>query len=67
MNAQCYRVIFNKARGMLMVVSEAARSQGKTSNPSEGGSAVSQVAGGSQTAAQINGYYQGGRFMPLRV
>ena len=67
MNAQCYRVIFNKARGMLMVVSEAARSQGKTSNPSEGGSAVSQVAGGSQTAAQINGYYQGGRFMPLRA
>ncbi len=50
-----------------MVVSEAARSQGKTSNPSEGGSAVSQVAGGSQTAAQINGYYQGGRFMPLRA
>jgi filamentous hemagglutinin len=52
---------------MLMVVSEAARSQGKTSNPSEGGSAVSQVAGGSQTAAQINVYYQGGRFMPLRA
>ena len=67
MNAQCYRVIFNKARGMLMVVSEAARSQGKTSNPSEGGSAISQIAGGSQTATQINGYYQGGQLRNLRA
>ena len=66
MNAQCYRVIFNKARGMLMVVSEAARSQGKTSNPSEGGSSISQIAGGSQTATQTKGYYQGGQLSNLR-
>ena len=69
MNAQCYRVIFNKARGMLMVVSESARSQGKTSNPTEGGSAISQVAGTSQTAGQTQGQgcYQGGQLMPLRA
>ncbi len=66
MNAQCYRVIFNKARGMLMVVSEAARSQGKTSNPSEGGSSISQTAGGSQTTNHTNGYYQGGQLNSLR-
>ena len=69
MNAQCYRVIFNKARGMLMVVSESARSQGKTSNPTEGGSAISQVAGTSQTAGQSDGKdgYQGGRLISLRA
>ena len=69
MNAQCYRVIFNKARGMLMVVSEAARSQGKTSNPTDSGSTIGQVAGTSQTlgSAHGQGYYQGGRFMPLRA
>ena len=68
MNAQCYRVIFNKARGMLMVVSESARSQGKTSNPTEGGSAISQVAGGSQTSTQVSAgsSYQGGKLMTLR-
>jgi len=68
MNAQCYRVIFNKARGMLMVVSEAARSQGKTSNASEGGSDISQVAGSSQTGTQtgVGSSYQGGRLDNLR-
>ncbi len=72
MNAQCYRVIFNKARGMLMVVSEAARSQGKTSNASEGGCDISQVAGSSQTSGQTNasvsnsGGYHGGKLDNLR-
>lgn len=66
MNSSCYRVIFNKARGMLMVVSEEARSQGKTGNPSVGGSAISQVAGASQTAAQTNSTYQGGQLVVLR-
>ena len=66
MNAQCYRVIFNKARGMLMVVSESARSQGKTGNPANGGSEISQVAGASQTAAQTNSTYQGGQLVALR-
>ena len=66
MNAQCYRVIFNKARGMLMVVSESARSQGKTGNPANGGSEISQVAGASQTATQTNSTYQGGRLIALR-
>ena len=66
MNAQCYRVIFNKARGMLMVVSEAARSQGKTGNPANSGSKISQVAGASQTATQTNSTYQGGQLVALR-
>ncbi|WP_218690405.1 hemagglutinin repeat-containing protein [Psychrobacter sp. BF1] len=75
MNKQCYRVVFNKARGMLMVVSEAARSQGKTSNASEGGSDISQVAGASQIngqrSGQLNasgnaGSYQGGKLDTLR-
>ena len=66
MNAQCYRVIFNKARGMLMVVSESARSQGKTGNPANGGSEISQVAGASQTATQTNSTYQGGQLITLR-
>ncbi|WLP94210.1 DUF637 domain-containing protein [Psychrobacter sp. M13] len=30
MNKHCYRVVFNKARGMMMVVSEAAKSNSKT-------------------------------------
>lgn len=63
MNAQCYRVIFNKARGMLMVVSEAARAQGKTRNPAQGGSNISQVAG----APQTNSHYRGGRLITLRA
>lgn len=62
MNAQCYRVIFNKARGMLMVVSEAARAQGKTGNPAAGGSDISQVGGKSQS----NSIYQGGKLNHLR-
>ena len=66
MNSGCYRVIFNKARGMLMVVSEAARSQGKTGNPANGGSKISQVAGASQTAAQTNSTYQCGQLVALR-
>ncbi|WP_143821805.1 filamentous hemagglutinin N-terminal domain-containing protein, partial [Moraxella atlantae] len=36
MNRQCYRVIFNKARGMLMVVSEAAKSQTKAAGERSG-------------------------------
>ncbi|WP_201532665.1 two-partner secretion domain-containing protein [Psychrobacter ciconiae] len=63
MNAQCYRVIFNKARGMLKVVSEAARAQGKTRNPAQGGSNISQVAG----APQTNSHYRGGRLITLRA
>lgn len=76
MNKQCYRVIFNKARGMLMVVSEAARSHGKTSNTSEGGSNISQVAGSSQINSQTAGHtdasnsnsssYQSSKLITLR-
>ncbi|SUD90596.1 two-partner secretion domain-containing protein [Psychrobacter phenylpyruvicus] len=62
MNANCYRVIFNKARGMLMVVSEAARSQGKTNNPASTGSDISQVAAGSQTSVTA----QSGKLDTLR-
>lgn len=39
MNRQCYRVIFNKARGMLMVVSEAAKSQTKAAGERSGAAA----------------------------
>jgi len=49
-----------------MVVSESARSQGKTGNPANGGSKISQVAGASQTAAQTNSTYQGGQLVALR-
>ena len=62
MNANCYRVIFNKDRGMLMVVSEAARSQGKTNNPASTGSDISQVAAGSQTSVTA----QSGKLDTLR-
>lgn len=34
MNKHCYRVVFNKARGMLMVVSEISKSQNKASGNS---------------------------------
>jgi hypothetical protein len=30
MNKHCYRIIFNKTRGLLMAVAETAPSQGKT-------------------------------------
>ena len=40
MNKNCYRIIFNKARGLLMAVAETCLSQGKasgeTSAPSKG-------------------------------
>ncbi len=49
MNKHCYRVIFNKARGMMMVVSEISRSHNKTSGSSKAcKSKTSQVS--SQTA-----------------
>lgn len=36
MNKQCYRVVFNKARGMMMVVSEVTKSQNKKAGNSSG-------------------------------
>ena len=36
MNKQCYRVVFNKARGMMMVVSEVTKSQNKKAGNSNG-------------------------------
>ncbi|MGP5575885.1 two-partner secretion domain-containing protein [Psychrobacter faecalis] len=36
MNKQCYRVVFNKARGMFMVVSEVTKSQNKKAGNSSG-------------------------------
>lgn len=50
MNNRCYRVIFSKAKGMLVVVSEATRSQGKSSNASVGGSDNNISKVGSQTS-----------------
>ncbi|EEW2482350.1 hypothetical protein D9H09_25145, partial [Escherichia coli] len=34
MNRNCYRIIFNKARGMLMVVADIARSGRAGASPS---------------------------------
>ena len=48
MNKLAYRVIFSKARDMLVVVSEATRSQGKSTVASEGGS---QPAAGAHVSA----------------
>ncbi|WP_312242163.1 filamentous hemagglutinin N-terminal domain-containing protein [Pantoea sp.] len=36
MNKQCYRVVFNQARGLLMVVAEIAKSQRSVSCPASG-------------------------------
>ncbi|MDH2274586.1 ESPR domain-containing protein, partial [Moraxella porci] len=41
MNRFCYRVIFSKSLGRLVVVSEKTRLQGKSDNPSVGGSTTS--------------------------
>lgn len=68
MNAQCYRVIFNKARGMLMVVSESTRAQGKASNPASAGSSVSQTIATAQADGSSQALcYQGGRLRTLRA
>lgn len=40
MNKHCYRMVFNKARGILMAVSEIAVSQGKASGETSGKSVV---------------------------
>lgn len=40
MNKQCYRVVFNKARGMMMVVSEVTKSQNKKAGNSSGKKSV---------------------------
>ena len=46
MNKNLYRLIFNKARGMLMVVPEIARSGRAGSSPSSGtGHTLSQLIG----------------------
>ncbi|PIE47252.1 MAG: hypothetical protein CSA42_03975, partial [Gammaproteobacteria bacterium] len=57
MNNHCYRVIFSKAKGMLIVVSEATRSQGKSSNASISGSDNNSPQAGSQTSGYSNQYY----------
>ncbi|MFK8260349.1 hemagglutinin repeat-containing protein [Erwinia sp. AnSW2-5] len=45
MNKNLYRVIFNKARGLLMVVAENGRGQGKGPAVSGGGHTLSQLIG----------------------
>ncbi|WP_201511769.1 two-partner secretion domain-containing protein [Psychrobacter alimentarius] len=49
MNKQCYRVVFNKARGMMMVVSEVTKSQNKKAGNS-----------GSKTSASTKSVSQSG-------
>lgn len=44
MNRFCYRVIFSKSLGRLVVVSEKTRSQGKSDNPSTVSSAPSTTS-----------------------
>ena len=36
MNANCYRIIFNKKRGQLMVVSESVLGDGKSAGTTRG-------------------------------
>ncbi|WP_352309938.1 DUF6883 domain-containing protein [Psychrobacter sp. W2-37-MNA-CIBAN-0211] len=51
MNKQCYRVVFNKARGMMMVVSEITKSQNKTAG---NGSSKKSVAAKSESPSSAN-------------
>lgn len=46
MNKQCYRIVFNKARGLLMAVAETAASQGKTSAETTGHAGVAPPLNG---------------------
>jgi filamentous hemagglutinin len=39
MNKHCYRIVFNKARGLLMAVAETVNNQGKTPGTGSGGTA----------------------------
>jgi len=48
MNKLCYRIVFNKARGMCMAVQETARSQGKGAG--QAGPAGTAAAGGADGA-----------------
>ncbi len=51
MNKQCYIVVFNKARGMFMVVSEITKSQNKTAG---NGSSKKSVAAKSESPSSAN-------------
>lgn len=52
MNKQCYRVVFNKARGMFMVVSEITKSQNKTAG--NGSSKKSTAKSESQSGTKLS-------------
>lgn len=52
MNKQCYRVVFNKARGMFMVVSEITKSQNKTAG--NGSSKKSTAKSESQSGTTLS-------------
>ena len=51
MNKQCYRVVFNKARGMMMVVGEITKSQNKKAG---NGSSKKSVAAKSESPSSAN-------------
>ena len=51
MNKHCYRMVFNKARGILMAVAEIAVSQGKASGETSGKTVVSGAVRGSALRA----------------
>ena len=53
MNKQCYRVVFNKARGMMMVVSEVTKSQNKKAGNSSGKKSVAAKSA-SQSGANVS-------------
>lgn len=53
MNKQCYRVVFNKARGMMMVVSEVTKSQNKKAGNSSSKKSVAAKSV-SQSGANVS-------------
>ena len=53
MNKQCYRVVFNKARGMMMVVSEVTKSQNKKAGNSGSKKSVAAKSA-SQSGANVS-------------
>lgn len=54
MNKTRYRIIFSKARGMLIAVAETVKSQGKQKGQSRGGAETTITTNGSSSASSYN-------------
>jgi filamentous hemagglutinin len=53
MNKQCYRIIFNKTRGLLMAVAESTNNDGKSTGTTEGSSYASSKCNSSSILATV--------------